>query len=307
MHTPRQPVSKSRRTRRIALVLAAAVGVSVPVAVLWRMGGDQSLAATTAPTTSTTSGASAPAPTTSATQPQPSQRDAALTTKLENLAGSTEADFALAVTDHRTGRTYTYNAQEEFETASVVKMEILAATLLKNDGKLTDEQRNLADVMIRQSDNAAASALWKEIGYSDGLDKASEKFGLTGTKPDDGGSWGLTTTTVTDQAALVDAIVDDEGPLGDANDTVTDLMGSVVDNQDWGISAAAGPTDKVILKNGWMPWSADGNWTVNSVGRITGTDTDVTIAVLSRGSDSEAAGIHLIEDVVTMASSTLRF
>ncbi len=56
-----------------------------------------------------------------------------------------------------------------------------------------------------------------------------------------------------------------------------------------------------------MPWSGDGNWTVNSVGRITGDDTDVTIAVLSRGSDSEAAGIHLIEDVVTMASATLRF
>ena len=81
----------------------------------------------------------------------------------------------------------------------------------------------------------------KEIGNSDGLDEASDKFGLTATKPDVGGSWGLTTTTVADQAALVDAIVDDEGPLGDANDTVTDLMGDVVDNQDWGIMSPPGP------------------------------------------------------------------
>ena len=312
MSTP--PPGKPRRVRRIALLVTVmAVAVSLLSAVAWQIGADSSLAATIAPTTSPSTAApaqpstAAPTPSGSATTTPPTtQQHPALTADLDELADDSGVDFAVTLVDHRTGRTYSYNADEAFETASVVKMEILAALLLEREGELTDDQRELADIMIRQSDNAAASTLWSQIGYADGLDEASDAFGLTDTNPDSGGSWGLTTTTVTDQAALVDAIVKDDGPLGTANQEILDLMGSVVDSQNWGVSAAADPDDTVVLKNGWMPLTDDGLWTVNSVGRITGADRDVTIAVMSQGSETAPVGIEFVEKVVTMASSALK-
>ena len=91
-----------------------------------------------------------------------------------------------------------------------------------------------------------------------------------------------------------------------SNQTITDLMGNVIDDQNWGISAAAQDAESVILKNGWMPRSnQDGRWTVNSVGRITGAGTDLTMAIMTRGSASSASGIAFVEQLAMSARATL--
>jgi hypothetical protein len=160
--------------------------------------------------------------------------------------------------------------------------------------------------MIRESDNDAASTLWGEIGGVDGLDATDDAIGLTDTTPGADGWWGYTTTTVADQVKLVNAVSDPDGLLSNASTTVTDLMGTVVSSQDWGISAAARDGETFILKNGWMTRSdQDELWTVNSIGRITGADTDITIAVMSEGNASSTAGIAFVENLAKLARDTL--
>jgi hypothetical protein len=140
-----------------------------------------------------------------------------------------------------------------------------------------------------------------------GLAEANSAFGLTDTVPGTGGWWSLTTTTVADQARLVDSVVAPDGPLGSSNQTIIDLMGSVIDDQNWGISAATHDGESVILKNGWMPRSNQGGqWTVNSVGRITGAGTDLTMAIMTRGSASSESGIALVEQLATLARTSLQ-
>jgi len=83
-------------------------------------------------------------------------------------------------------------------------------------------------------------------------------------------------------------------------------MGQVVSDQDWGVSAAARTGETTILKNGWLSLdSDDGLWAVNSIGRITGNGTDVTIAVLSHGSDDLDDGIALVQRVAELTRDQL--
>lgn len=226
------------------------------------------------------------------------------------LAEATPAgvDIAVAVADHRSGHTYELSADVPFETASIVKVQILAALLLswREDGHgLSARQQELATVMIRNSDNDAADALWGTIGAAAGLAATNPVFGLASTTPATG-SWGLTTTTAADQVALLDAIADPAGPLGTDSPVVLDLMATVADDQRWGVSAAARDGEGVQLKNGWMSRSnAGGTWTVNTIGRVTGPDVDLTVAILSRRHANLATGIALVERIAALARATL--
>lgn len=263
-----------------------------------------------APSPARTSKAAAdPVPTDQAGQDL-AARKAAVTAALSASAASAGApDFAVAVQNHQSGVSYSFGADEPFETASVVKVEILAALLLqaREEGRpLTADERNLAQTMIQQSDNAAATALWSKIGGAGGLNDAAATLGLTETVPGANGWWGWTTTTVSDQIKLLEVIADPTGPLGDSGQVILDLMGHVADDQDWGVSAASGPGESTALKNGWMTReNQGGRWTVNSVGRITGAGTDLTMAVMTRGHTSLSQGIAFVEKVAQLTRTQL--
>jgi len=217
-------------------------------------------------------------------------------------------DFAVAVADQETGQTYAFGGDTPFITASIVKVEILAELLvqMRQEGKeLSASQQQLAAQMIQHSDNDAADGLWEAVGESSGLATADGLFGLDTTTPGVD-SWGLTTTTATDQVALLDAIAAPDGPLGADNSIVLDLMGSVEDDQSWGVSAAARDGETVELKNGWLSLSdGDGTWSVNSIGIIRGDHSDITIAVLSDGQATLDSGIAFVENIATLARNTL--
>jgi len=234
-------------------------------------------------------------------------RQVALTAALAAYEVTDQAEFALAVVDHRTGLSYTFHGDQAFATASVVKVDILAALLLRaqDAGRgLTATERDLADTMIRNSDNDAASTLWEMIGGADGLAAADERLGLTETVPGPDGWWGMTTTTVTDRIKLLDTIDDPNGPLAPSREYVLDLMSRVAADQAWGASAGAGPEETVALKNGWVD-DDTGTWIINTTGRITGPDTDLTIAVLSDHQTGYAAGVTAVEQIVALVRSTL--
>jgi beta-lactamase class A len=236
---------------------------------------------------------------------QRQQSEAALTAALERYDARRYVDLALTVVDRNTGRTFSYNGEWLFETASIVKVEILATLLLEAQHSrrpLTASEQSLATTMIEYSDNVAASALWDRTG---GISLSTDAFGLTGTRPGANGRWGGATTTAEDQARLITTLASPGCPIDDSG-YVFGLMRNVDDSQAWGISAAARPGETVALKNGWMPRPNDhSHWAVNSIGRITGADTDVTVVVLSRGHTSLKAGVELVEAVTKTARGYL--
>ncbi|MDC2952613.1 serine hydrolase [Streptomyces heilongjiangensis] len=233
--------------------------------------------------------------------------DARLATALAEVPVEDGAAFSVAVLDMESGATAVHG-DGLFETASIVKVDILAALLLRAqdaDRALTAREMAYAATMIRDSDNTAATALWESIGRAEGLDAANERFGLTRTEGGDGLYWGLTRTTAADQLVLLGQVFgdDDESELSAASRTyVRRLMGQIAAGQDWGVSAAAADGSAgsstgagFALKNGWLPRTATGLWVINSVGRVTVDGRDRLVAVVSHGNTTKAKGIALVE------------
>ncbi|GIJ55497.1 hypothetical protein Vau01_030130 [Virgisporangium aurantiacum] len=229
------------------------------------------------------------------------QREAALTARLAQLDGGS-VDLAVAVLDRRTGRAYSYAATKQFRTASIVKVDILATLLLQANRagrSLTSAEKSLAATMIRNSDNDAASALWRRTG---GISATLSTFGLTSTRQGSDGDWGETTTTAEDQLRLLAQLADPAGAVPGGS-YVLDLMSAVVADQDWGVSAAAHAGERTAVKNGWYPVS--GGWILNSLGRITDADSDLLVVVLSRGHSAYASGIRTVEQVAALVRETV--
>jgi beta-lactamase class A len=239
-----------------------------------------------------------------AAQQRRQRNQAALTAALQRYDRS--ADLAVVVVDRVSGRTYSYSGRTPYATASIVKVDILATLLLQDQwaGRaLTAQEKALAEDMIEDSDNAAATQLWNRTG---GISAGIRTFGLVGTRGGGDGYWGLTTTTAEDQARLLLAVSDPHGPLRDGG-YLLGLMSNVDRDQAWGISAAAQPGERVALKNGWFPFSGQVGWTVNSIGRISDADTDTVVVVLSRGHPSLRAGINMVETVTKLTRQYLQW
>lgn len=231
-------------------------------------------------------------------------RDQELSDALGTMADATDADFSVAVLDTASGAQAVYG-DGTYDTASIVKVDILAALLLtaQDAGRgLTAAEKANATVMIEQSDNDAATALWHSVGRADGLAEANERLGLTGTEGGDGDLWGLTRTTAADQLRLLQAVFGDDSPLEDTSRTyLQGLMGRISDGQDWGVTAAAVPASDTALKNGWLQRSTTGLWDINSIGQVATDRSTYLVAVLTSGNTTQAAGIALAEDVAQAA------
>jgi beta-lactamase class A len=232
--------------------------------------------------------------------------DKLLATAMESVTVPDDADVSVAVLDLDSGESATYG-DAAFDTASIVKVDILAALLLRaqdEDRHLTTAERSYATAMIENSDNASASALWRIIGQAEGLDAANERLGLTGTEGGDGMLWGLTRTTAADQLTLLRQVFGDDSELSSASrEYVRGLMGRIAVGQDWGVSAAADGS-AWALKNGWLPRSTTGLWDINSIGRVTASDgSEYLVVALSNGNATKEKGISLVESAARAAVS----
>ncbi|MEU9475928.1 serine hydrolase [Streptomyces sp. NPDC048191] len=209
------------------------------------------------------------------------------------------------------GRTPVVHGKDSaYDTASIVKVDILAALLLRAQDagrQLTAGERGHAEPMIERSDNTAANALWRQIGQASGLAAANKRLGLTSTTGGPGVKWGLTRTTATDQIRLLRAVFDGDTKSGssalnaDSRSYLRSLMSKVVPEQTWGVSAAGGSGTPRALKNGWLQRNTSGLWDVNSVGQVTVKGHRYLVAVLSNGSASMSDGISLVERTARQA------
>ncbi|MEO3872792.1 serine hydrolase [Nonomuraea sp. B12E4] len=229
---------------------------------------------------------------------------------LDHYLDEVPGQVAVAVRDLATGTSYSYNRGLRTATASIIKVDLVMALLLRvqrqGRGLTTAEQRTAARAIL-VSDNAAATALWSAIGGASGLAAANKKFGLRETRPDPGGAWGATTTSAADQVRLLTALTSPGSPLSAKNRRyVLGLMGGVSPDQDWGVSASGHKGADVALKNGWLPRERHGGrWTVNSIGRVRDRGHTYLIAVISHRHGSMSAGVRAVERVSRLVTDAL--
>ncbi|WP_189264761.1 serine hydrolase [Streptomyces fuscichromogenes] len=316
MESPRA-TSGSRRARRrgrprrrallyVCLAAVAVVGVTAAGTVYVKAHAREN-AVSSAPSPSPSSSASAHEEASVEPVTEPAvDRDALLSSAMGKVTVPSGAKVSAAVLDLDSGDSAAYG-DSAFDTASIVKVDILATLLLQaqDAGRhLTATEKAYATKMIENSDNTSASELWDIIGKASGLDAANKRFGLTGTEGGDGALWGLTQTTAADQLTLLQQVFGDDSKLSEASRTyLQGLMRTVESDQRWGVSAAADGS-AFALKNGWLARSTTGLWDVNSIGRVTVAGTDYLVAVLSKGTVSQARGISLVEAAAKAAVSS---
>jgi beta-lactamase class A len=194
-----------------------------------------------------------------------------------------------------------------YYAASVVKATILAALLRwhqETRKPLTAKEQRLATLMITQSDNDAASALWAEVGHAR-LQHFLDLAKMTETVLDPDGAWGLTLITARDELALLRLLTKSNSVLSEASrDYELRLMARVIPSQRWGVPAGAPHGVTVYVKNGWLPL-ASGGWHINSIGAFLGHGRDYMIVVLSDNNPTMAYGVATIEAVARVVHRDL--
>ena len=216
-----------------------------------------------------------------------------------------------AVYDVSTGQTWRLGQGKAQAEASVVKLDVLETLLARRGGGgLSAGDRSLAQSMIEDSDNDAATSLWYEVGGATGIRSFNTAARLADTTPSlcvncpgfPWPGWGLTTTVPTDQLALLRELVEPSPLLTNAErEYALSLMENVTPSQRWGVSGGVPPQVTVALKNGWLPLdSADTDWQINSVGWIYGQGRNYLMAVLSTGNPTEQYGIDTIDQLATI-------
>ncbi|MEU2911292.1 serine hydrolase [Streptomyces massasporeus] len=279
---------RSRRSRR-ARVLAAAVGTGVLVPLV---------------AAATPAAAAAPAVTcTSAKAGLAAKLKKDITAALATRKGT----VAVGLYDRSTNTTCTLRASSAYDSASVVKVTVLAALLWdakKTNRYLTDRENTLAKAMITKSDNAATSTLWKQLGMTK-IKNFLKAAGMTQTKPGANGYWGLTQITVTDEQKLLKLLTAKNAVLSDNSRAyIVKLMGQVVSSQRWGTPYGVPSGVTVAVKNGWLQRSSNG-WRVHSVGAFKGRGHDYVMTVLSHGNSTMNYGIATIQAVAKVIHKDL--
>jgi hypothetical protein len=234
------------------------------------------------------------------------------------LAARLSQDLAVATEGRRDTIAYTvwdanrdiYCARRStahFDSASVVKVAIMGTVLRRAQEQhryLTSwETANLRQ-MITESDNNAASALWKSVGRTR-LQRFLELAGMGATQLGPGGYWGLTQITAHDEMLLLNVYTTSNGVLDAASRAYgLQLMHEVIPSQRWGTpyGTPAGVTWHV--KNGWLPRATHG-WRVHSLGVFTGSGRDYRMAVLTEDNPTMDYGVTSIERIAAVVHRDL--
>lgn len=221
--------------------------------------------------------------------------------------GAAAHHVTAAVYDDRTGCWYHLRRGQRVTTASVVKIEIMAATMLRAQVQrraLTNWELGNVTRMIHSSDNPSASALWVNLGGGAGMTGLGNLMGLTETT-EAHPTWGLTSTTAQDQARFVHRLV--QGDLLDANwrSLAWWELRNIRPDQRWGVRAGVPRGWEVGHKNGFAPSRCCG-WRVNSVGYVADpAGGGYSVAILTDQWPSLARGIPMVEHVARTVAESL--
>jgi beta-lactamase family protein len=208
----------------------------------------------------------------------------------QRFARSRQGTVAFAVLDERSDRVRGLRRTTRFRSASVVKAMMLVS-VLRRAGKrhLSETERARLRPMITRSDNAAASAIYAQIG-AHGLRRVARAAGMRRFAP--ASRWGVSQITAADQVRFF-LRIDNLVPRAHRR-YARKLLFSITKGQRWGIAPVAHQKHlKAFFKGGWVPGithqvallerKRDGKRTA--------------VAVLTRNSPSMAYGEQTIERI----------
>lgn len=227
---------------------------------------------------------------------------------LEGRAGTN----GVAVVLPERGIAYQYNGDGAFHMASVAKVVIMLTKLdqtLQEERMPTEAEMALLEPMITVSDNDAATALWYQVGGSEGVANYLESIHITGIEPNSDDCWGASFATPRALALLLAKLAMGEILDGPHRAVALDLMARVIQSQAWGstdvVPESPPPGTIAGIKDGWYP--APCGWWVNSVGYILPGNEQAayTIAVMTNeqptyeyGRETIATAARLIHNAV---------
>lgn len=194
---------------------------------------------------------------------------------------------AFAVLDGR-GRLRGLRRTMRFPSASVVKAMLLVALLRRvGANRLSAARRDLLRRMVTVSDNAAAGAIYSEVGGA-GLRSVARAAGAK--RFVDVGNWADAQLTAADQARFflrVDLLV----PAAHRR-YARDLLSSIVGWQRWGIAPVARAHGmKIFFKGGWR------TGIVHQVALLERDGRRIALAVLTSGEPSMAYGEETVAGI----------
>ncbi|WP_089105221.1 serine hydrolase [Streptomyces hyaluromycini] len=250
--------------------------------------------------------ASAATPTVSCTSAK-----AALATKLKKdittAIANRKGTIAVGLYDRSTKTTCTLRSTTHYDSASTVKVTVLATLLWdakKHNRYLTATEQSLAKAMITQSDNDATTKLWKQLGLTK-IKGFLSAAGMTQTTPGANGYWGLTQIDVHDEQRLLALVTATNTVLSDSSRAyILKLMGQVISSQRWGTPYGAPSGVSVHVKNGWLQRATHG-WRVHSLGTFTGGGHDYQMTVLTQDNSTMSYGINTIQAVAKVVHKDL--
>lgn len=254
------------------------------------------------------------APLARAIMPPPVQPDAAfggLPARVQRAIDEAAADGAtisVAVLDRAIHHMVSNGDTRIIATASVAKLFIADELLLqesRGEIKLSPEDRQSLEAMLRSSDDDAAEKFWDQGGGDAIITQVAARYGLTSTAPPSDGRWWNTTSSVPDLIRYYDMLLDGSGglPPERANIIISNLAQSTPTGID-GYPQRFGIPDglyaePVAVKQGWMCCIGD-DWMHLSTG-VVGPDRRYIMVIESlQPSDDATARATITRAVKTI-------
>jgi hypothetical protein len=208
------------------------------------------------------------------------------------FADSRAGSVSFALVDSR-GEMHSDAPNQAYVSASVVKALLLAAELRRlaaDAAPLDRATRETLRAMITYSDNDAADAIYSRVGDAGLIDVAAragmEDFSVAGY-------WANAQVTAGDMARFFWRL--DRTFAGPHREFAKGLLGSVVEEQRWGIPAAAGEGWSVRFKGGWR--ATEFGQLVHQGAELRRGGERISIAVLTDAQPSQAYAQETIRGV----------
>ncbi|MFD7084952.1 serine hydrolase [Streptomyces sp. NPDC059918] len=206
---------------------------------------------------------------------------------------------SFTVWDEASGLSCSLRPKAHYDAASIVKVTIMAATLLRaqqEDRPLAAWEESSLKSMITQSDNQAATDLYTSLGVPF-IQYTLRRSGMNDTTLDPEGNWGLTQVTAQDEMRQLDVYTVNGDVLSARNKAYgLRLMSEVEPSQRWGTPFGAPGSVKVHVKNGWLQRVTRG-WRVHSLGVFTRPGQLYQMAVLTDDDPTMSYGIGTIQRI----------
>jgi hypothetical protein len=227
-------------------------------------------------------------------------------------AAEAGADITTTVLDRNTGQIVSNGNGMSMPIASVAKLFIADDLLLqesRGEIKLSEEDRDALDIMLRASDDSAAETFWNRSGGSEIISRVTARYGLSSTQAPYNGRWFNTLSTTADLVKYYDKLLAGTGglPQEQANIILSNLAASTPTAPDGTVPGGVYPqrfgipegfyAEPVAVKQGWFCCWGAGDWVHLSTGVI-GPERRYVMAIGSMEASDDATARHDITEAV---------